>query len=474
MGSHKRLASGFALIELKPCNSSASSFSTRQPPVLASSVGVLRRFMMALAMLTALSGLVACGTTTAGRPALQPTPVRIESEAGRSQLLVGGRPLYIQGAGMDSAGAQALAAAGANAVRTWSTESAQEMLDHAWANGLYVAMGLEVARERRGFDYNDAQAVQRQLLAVQAEVLKYKDHPALILWIIGNELNLDSRNPKVWDAVNGISKMIHTLDPHHPTMTALAGISQESLQQISTRAADLDLLGFQMYADIVNLPRYLKAYGWQRPYLVTEWGATGHWEVAATAWGAPIEDDSTTKANLYRQRYATAIQPDTQQCLGSFVFLWGQKQERTPTWYGMFLESGEKTAAADVMHTIWKGAPPANQSPRVQSATLDDKIATQNIRLQAGQQVMAKLIADDPDHDALRYAWEVTEESRDLKTGGDKEARPPALPGLIHYPLRAEITLTAPSKPGAYRLFGYAYDGKGAAAHVNLPFWVDR
>ncbi len=423
---------------------------------------------------TVLCGLVACGTAAVERPAMQPTPVRIQSEAGRYQLLVGGRPFYVQGAGMALAKAQPLAAAGANAVRTWSTESAPQVLDQAWAKGLYVAMGLEVARERHGFDYNDPQAVQRQLMAVQAEVLKYKDHPALMIWIIGNELNLDSSNPKVWDAVNGISKMIHALDPYHPTMSTLAGISRESLQQISARAPDLDLLGFQMYADIVNLPRYLRAYGWQRPYLVTEWGATGHWEVAKTAWGAPIEDDSSTKANLYRQRYATAIQPDTRQCLGSFVFLWGQKQERTPTWYGMFLETGEKTAAVDVMHTLWKGAPPANQSPRVQSAWLDGKTAHQNIRLGAGQPVTAKLAADDPDRDALRYAWEITEESRDLRTGGDKESRPAALAGLIHNPQQAEITLTAPDRPGAYRLFGYAYDGKGAAAHVNLPFWVER
>lgn len=437
------------------------------------SVSASRRFMT-VAVLAVLSGLLACGTTAVERSAMQPTPVRIQSEAGRYQLLVGGRPFYVQGAGMALAEAQSLAAAGANAARTWSTESAPEVLDQAWANGLYVAMGLEVARERHGFDYNDPQAVQRQLAAVQAEVLKYKDHPALMIWIIGNELNLDSSNPKVWDAVNGISKMIHALDPHHPTMTTLAGISKESLQQISTRAPDLDLLGFQMYADIVNLPRYLKAYGWQRPYLVTEWGATGHWEVAKTAWGAPLENDSSIKANFYRQRYATAIQPDTQQCLGSFVFLWGQKQERTPTWYGMFLETGEKTAAVDVMHALWKGTPPANQSPRVQSAWLDGKTADQNIRLRTGQQVTAKLVADDPDRDALRYAWEITEESRDLRTGGDQESRPAALPGLIHNPQQAEITLTAPDRPGAYRLFGYAYDGQGAAAHVNLPFWVDR
>ena len=97
-------------------------------------------------------------------------------------------------------------------------------------------------------------------------------------------------------------------------------------------------------ADLINLPRYLKESGWTGPYVVTEWGATGHWESGKTSWGAPLENNSTTKAELYRKRYDAVIGSDTRQCLGSFVFLWEQKQERTPTWYGMFLGSGEATA----------------------------------------------------------------------------------------------------------------------------------
>ena len=54
-------------------------------------------------------------------------------------------------------------------------------------------------------------------------MLKYKDHPALLAWIIGNEANLRFKNPKVFDAINDISKMIHQVDPNHPTTTALSG-----------------------------------------------------------------------------------------------------------------------------------------------------------------------------------------------------------------------------------------------------------
>ena len=97
----------------------------------------------------------------------------------------------------------------------------------------------------------------------------------------------------------------------------------------------LDLIGVQLYADIAGLDAKIRKSGWTGPYVVTEWGPTGHWESPLTPWGAPIEDDSARKAMLLRDRYLHEIAPDDPQRLGSFVFLWGAKQERTPTWYGL-------------------------------------------------------------------------------------------------------------------------------------------
>lgn len=414
---------------------------------------------------------------SAPQAAPSPAVVKVARTNGRYQLLVNDRPFYVKGAGLEFGSQEKLAAHGGNTFRTWRTEngreSGQQVLDRARSNGLYVAMGLEIARERHGFSYDDAAAVARQLAEVKAEVLKYKDHPALILWVIGNELNLRATNPKVWDAVNDLSKMIHQVDTNHLTLTALAGLSRDVVSQIKSRAPDLDLLGIQMYADIVNLPRYLKESGWDGPYLVTEWGATGHWEVGKTAWGAPLENDSTTKADFYLKRYETAIRPDEAHCVGSFVFLWGQKQERTPTWYGMFLESGEETATVDVMHYIWNGQWPRNRSPRLLGAWIDGQAANQNIRLVPGKTCKAKLQASDENGDPLTYSWEVLPESTDLKDGGDAESRPETLAGLVVSPDKAQTEVKVPAKPGAYRLFGYVFDGKGGAAHVNLPFLVE-
>jgi hypothetical protein len=406
-----------------------------------------------------------------------PVKVEILQTNGGYQLYVDHRPFYIKGAGLGAGDQKRLAECGGNSFRTWQTDggrvSGRQILDSALTNGLYVTMGLGIGRERQGFDYNDPAAVARQLQRVKSEVLKYKDHPALIIWAIGNELNLNGKNPKVWDAVNDISKMIHQIDPNHLTTTPLAGFNREVVEQVKTRAPDLDLLSFQLYADVVNLPRYLRDSGWTGPYLVTEWGATGHWEVRKTEWGAPIEDNSSVKAGFYQKRFTAAIQADSKQCVGSYVFLWGHKQERTPTWYGMFLESGEATASVDAMQYLWTGGWPAIRSPQLEGAWLDGKVAYQNIHLQPDQIYRAKVEATDSNQLALTYSWELLEESKDLKTGGDSETKPRSLPGLIMGGQGDEVMVKAPSKPGAYRLFAYVFDGIGHAAHVNIPFYVD-
>lgn len=436
-----------------------------------------------VAVTLALVAFAGCRTNSAALAAAteKPASVRILHENGRYLLTVNGEPFYIQGAGLEFGDVERLAAHGANSFRTWRTdngrESGQEVLDRAHANRLMVTMGLEIARERVGqgrghfgFDYDDEAAVAGQLERVRAEVMRYKDHPALLIWGIGNELNLGSSNPKVWDAVNQISEMIHELDPNHPTTTMVAGIDRELAELIKARAPDLDLLSIQMYADIENLPVRIEAAGWEGPYMITEWGSTGHWEVETTPWGAPIENNSSVKADLFRSRYRVAIASDTTHGLGSYAFLWGQKQERTATWYGLFLASGEETESVDVMHYLWNGRWPENRSPRLESVTLGHLTANDGVTLTAGQAVTATVVSSDPDGDALRYVWEVRRESTNLGHGGDDEAEPDLFSDAIDTP--DTVTLTAPQEPGAYRLFVYVYDGHGHAAHANIPFYV--
>ncbi|MBN1407428.1 MAG: DUF4434 domain-containing protein [Calditrichaceae bacterium] len=387
-------------------------------------------------------------------------------------LIREGRPYYIKGAGGSSRLAE-LARRGGNSIRTWSTHRAQAVLDSAQKYNLTVMMGLHVERERHGFDYNDEMAVAEQLKRLQKEVENYKNHPALLAWGIGNELNLRYTNKKVWNAVNDIAKMIHRVDPNHPATTMLAGIGKEEVDYIKEHGQNIDFLCIQMYADVINVRERVAQAGWDGPYAITEWGATGHWEVAKTDWGAAIEQTSTERAKVLQERFENAIKPDTTQCLGSYVFLWGQKQERTPTWYGLFTENGEIMESIDVLQYLWIGTWPVNRVPQIFDIKLNGQTRYDNIRISANTRAVLMFRSHDFENDSLIVDAELLPESTDLGDGGDHESRPETINNLISKTEQNTVTFNTPSKKGAYRIFVYIRDGHNHAAAANVPFYVE-
>ncbi len=404
-----------------------------------------------------------------------PISVEIRGEPGHYQLFRGGEPYHIRGAGVGADDPNvddmlaSLAARGGNSVRTWHVDGAY--LDAAHALGLSVALCLDVARERHGFDYSDARAVRRQLETMREQVLAHRNHPALLAWVIGNELNHDYSDPRVYDAVNDLSKMIHALDPHHPTTTTTAGLDVELARVIEERAPDLDFVSVQLYGGLFDLPDVLARAAMNKPVMVTEWGTIGHWEVPVTSWGAPIELDSSRKAAMYRKSYQEVIAPLTGQMIGNYAFLWGQKQERTSTWYGVWVD-GLRTEAVDVLQTIWTGEAIQQPAPAIDAMYLDRARADESVRLRAGRHYPARVLArsDAP----LLYRWEMREESRATQTGGDAEDVPPHSEGMVVARSDGRAHVVAPKQPGPYRLFVYVLDGRGAIAHANIPFFVDE
>ena len=405
----------------------------------------------------------------AGKPGA--VKVEIHQADGRYQLLRAGKPYFVRGAGGGQF-PERIAAYGGNSIRTWGTDDAPQVLRAAQANGLTVMLGLDVARERHGFNYADPQAVAAQLRHLRAEVLKYKDDPAVLLWGIGNELNLEYTNPQVWDAVNDIAKMIHEVDPNHPTSTVLAGAAPREVAFVKARCPAVDVLSINTYAGLATLPQQVRNAGWTGPYLVAEWGPTGHWECQQLPWKAAIEETSSQKATVYQSRYEASVLQDQAHCLGAYVFLWGQKQERTPTWYGLFTEDGQESEVVDVMQYLWSGHWPSNRAPHIASLHLNGHPAADTVYLRAGQRYPAAADVADPDHDALTYRWELLPEATDLKNGGDRENRPTPLPGLLATPNLNQTQIQAPAQAGAYRLFVYTTDGHGNVATGNVPFYV--
>ena len=427
-----------------------------------------------LPAIAAVAVLAFCPICVAAEETDGPVKVEVVKTENGYQMLRDGKPYFVKGAGATGSDYGTIAANGGNSIRTWGVDMALDKLDAAHRHGLTVALCLPVVSERFGFDYNNPVRVKEQFDLIESIVHRYKDHPALLAWIVGNELNYNMRNPRVYDAVNDISKRIHEIDPYHPTTTAVAGADTNIVRILQRRAPDLDYISIQLYGAIAELPKYAKSSLREVPFMITEWGPLGHWEIAMTPWNAPIEHTSSEKAQRLVDTYNDLILPNDSNLLGTYIFFWGQKQERTPTWYSMFLESGEPTEAVDVMYHIWNGEWPENRAPTIGRVTVGDKTAYDGIRLIVGETYEVNVEVRDPDEDPITFLWTLKKESDSTGEGGDFEESIDDIPFLIADRFQSTAKLTAPPNSGNYRIFVYAYDDQGNAAHANAPMLVEN
>jgi hypothetical protein len=396
-----------------------------------------------------------------------PSVVTVRKDGSGYHLERDGKPYVIKGGG-GRMYLEALKEAGGNSIRTWGEDDLEPLLDRAHELGLTVTVGIWLGQERQGFNYADPGSVRREVEKARGFFRRYRRHPALLMWGLGNEMEGSGDNPVIWRTVNEIARIARAEDPDHPTMTVIAEAGGRKIPQFLSLCPDVDVLGINSYAGLPSLPKRLAELGMDRPYVITEFGPPGPWEVGKTRWGAPLEPTSTEKAKGYLAEYTSSIAGQPGRCLGSYAFLWGQKQEATATWFGMFLPSGERLGAVDAMTFAWTGKWPANRAPEIVAVTTEARDA----ELPPAAPFSAKLDAVDPDGDPIVVRWEVRSESVDRRLGGDREAEPPAHPECFARAKGLAADFRAPSRAGAYRIFAYLYDGKGGAACANVPFAV--
>ena len=397
--------------------------------------------------------------------------VEVRVGDGDAVFLVDGQPLRIKGAG-GSEDLELLAQSGGNAIRTWGVgDDTPELLDRAQANGLKVVLGVWLKHERHGFDYNDDDFVAEQLAEVREAVEKYKDHPALLAWSLGNEMEGfgDGDDAAIWSHVEAVAALTKRLDPHHPTMTVMAEVGGNRVQNVHRLCPSIDIVGLNSYAGSLSLPERYRANvpdGYEpKPYVVTEYGPPGTWEVGRNSFNAAEELTSTQKADIYRNVYET-LEADSELNLGSFAFTWGAKREATSTWFGLFLHDGSKLGGVDALADAWGGSLD-NRSPTIEPLKITRGTASAN----AGETVTVATSFDDPDGDRVELQWTLSGEQETYFTGGDTQPELPSYPDALDADGEF-VTVTLPSEPGVYRLYAVVRDGNGGAATANLPLFV--
>ena len=389
---------------------------------------------------------------------------------GNFELLKNGVPYYIKGAGAKDH-FDLLVNSGANSIRIWSTNNSS-LLDSAHQYGLTVTLGLHVRPERSGMDYNNEYAVKGQIEKLKNEVLKYKDHPALLVWGIGNEVDLKYSNFKVWETIEILAKFIKEVDPNHPTMTVIAGVDPSKAYYIKKYCPSVDILGLNVYGSIENAGANLRKFNWDKPYIVTEWGVNGPFEAKTTSWKAKVEPPNGIKADQRLRRYQELIVQDKERCLGSYCFLWGQKQESTATWHGMFLKNGNPTEAVDVMHYCWKGEWPNSRAPSIRDISLENIGWRKDHIIEPSKQATVKIEYSKYNNNKVDVEYVLYPEAFSNKIGGDIQKSPDPIPFEIVRQTENKLIFISPKKKGAYRLFAFVKNDKGQSSVANIPFLI--
>lgn len=435
---------------------------------------MIRLIIIATMSLLALTGckeervtIIPPGST----PTQQATVFTTKKVNGVWKLYKGDNEFYINGAATNNFYGD-VKDWGGNVVRTYGTnESTKAILDEAWSKGLYVNLGLAM-KDCEDFSYTNA--ANAATIAEQFEnhrkwVRNYRNHPAVLCWSIGNEAEGGSAqvNKTYFKEVEKIAAMIHEEDPKHPTTITFSNSdADKKVKVLMENAPSIDILSINMYyPNVGSVAKNLASAGWDKPWMITEYGPRGTWALSTTtdpktlSWGKLEEMTSTEKADIYEKIWRNDIKAnESKGCIGSFIFLWGyQTHGDVLSWYGLFDKSHNTFGGVDKISECWTGVPVAKPAPRIENRskmTLNGKTSNASVTLTAGStDNVAKVEATSPTGETLKYRWFIIKDER-LANGN---AMPDGIAGLIPDPSKSEITFKAPSA-GYYRLYVFVTD----------------
>jgi hypothetical protein len=166
---------------------------------------------------------------------------------------------------------------GANLIRVYSwdhTVSHADFLDKAYNNGrdpIYVLLNRWIDPNSDWSNPSVVDTIKNDYRAMAANVAA---HPAVVGFIIGNELNRQNgANSNFWTAINDIASALKVAAPNRLVTMAMAeGITE--IAQVNSRMTGLDVWSVQCYRgnSFGNLfTTYTSASG--KPLLLTEFGA---------------------------------------------------------------------------------------------------------------------------------------------------------------------------------------------------------
>ena len=402
--------------------------------------------------------------------------VHIKKIEGSFQLYRNGEPFYIKGATGNSH-FEELAESGGNTIRVYDTLNLAMVLDKAKKNGLAVIVDIPLPKYDEQFPEYDDDAKNEELkIKVKNLVQKFRDHPALLFWNLGNEVRYPLKlvPNKFINTYNALIEIIHLEDPNHLVSTTVQ--RRTDILAIARHSPKLDLLGYNIFGTVDKIPSHIKSMNFvlsgSFPYYISEWGIDGFWETEYTKWGASIEPTSTKKNEQLRDRYNHAILKAGENCQGSLVFHWGQKHECSYTWFSLFGENDKKSEMVYTLKSLWTGLGDENREIGLDYMLIDGLGAPSSIILAPSTLTKAELVLKEIVDDSLKISWELYPDFCRLEGISEEIEQPKKITSGITSKNEFSIMFETPMEEGPYRLYAYLENQDGFVATCNTPFYV--
>ncbi|MEU7057554.1 discoidin domain-containing protein [Streptomyces sp. NPDC046197] len=396
--------------------------------------------------------------------------VKVTGTQGNWQLTVDGQPYQIKGLTWGPAVSDAdkympdLQSMGVNTIRTWGTDaSSKPLFDSAATHGIKVIAGFWLqpgGGPGAGgcVNYITDTTYKNQVLDEFPKwVQTYKDNPGVLMWDVGNESVLGLQNCYSGDElerqrsayttlVDDITKRIHSIDPNHPVTSTDAWVG--AWPYFKKNAPDLDLYAVNSYDAVCDVRSAWQQGGYTKPYIVTETGPAGEWEVPHDANGVPQEPTDQAKADAYTRAWG-CITGHKGVALGATMFHYGTEYDFGGIWFNL-LPAGQKRLSYYAVKRAYGGdTSHDNTSPVISDLSVEGGAGN----VQAGRDLILDVQATDPDGDPISY--EVLDNSNYIDGSKQLASLPSTNLG------GGRLKITAPDRPGVWKVYVKATDGHG-------------
>ncbi|MEU2060914.1 discoidin domain-containing protein [Streptomyces sp. NPDC013455] len=406
-----------------------------------------------------------------GTPPPATGAVKVEGTQGNWRLTVGGQPYTVKGVTWGPAASDGptylpdVKAMGANTIRTWGTDaSSKALLDAAAANGIRVINGFWLqpgGGPGAGgcVDYVADTTYKSTMLSEFAKwVDAYRNHPATLMWNVGNEsvlglqncyggAELEAQRNAYTSFVNEVARRIHGIDPYHPVTSTDAWTG--AWPYYKRNAPDLDLYAMNSYANVCKVRQDWIDGGYTKPYIVTETGPAGEWEVPDDANGVPDEPTDVQKADGYTRAW-NCVTGHPGVALGATLFHYGTEHDFGGVWFNLVPDGLKRLSYYAVKKAYTGSAGSAGTPPVISGMTVSPASSAP-----AGGEFTVHADVRDPDGDPITYRIFLSGNY----ANGDKR--------LVEARWRAtgngDFAVTAPQQLGVWKVYVQAEDGHGNA-----------